>query len=85
MFLNVMEGTPDKKCFNSGDWKQNSGIDFRMFGLTMVDYGHKRTCSHIWLKYWPSFKSMQYKTLGMERKLTTLHFMVVSLCIILIM
>ena len=85
MFLNVMEETPHEKRFLSGDSKPSSGMALAMFGLTMAGYGHKQTCIQIVHKYRLSFKSMQYKTLGMERKLTTLYFKVVSRSILWIM
>ena len=85
MFLSVMEEAPDEKRFPSGDSKPNSGMALGMFGLTMAGYGHKQTCSLIGHKYRLSFKSMQCKILGIERKLTTLHFEVVSRSVLLIM
>ena len=49
-----------------------------MFGLTMAGYGHQQICSQMGCNYQLSFTSLQQKTLGMERKLTTLYLEVVS-------
>ena len=72
-----MEETPQEKCFLSGDSKSSSGMALAMFSLTMAAYGHKQTCCQIGNQYWLSFKSMQYKALGMKKN-TTLYFKVAS-------
>ena len=51
MFLNIMEETPHKKPFASGDSKPSSGMVLSMFGLIMVGYGQKQMCSQIGHKY----------------------------------
>ena len=81
-FLNIMEKTPHGKHFLFGDSKPNSGMALAMLGLTMTGYGHKQTCSQIGHKYWCSFKTMQYQTLRMGRKLTMMYFKVVSCSIL---
>ena len=80
-----MEETPHEKRLRSGDSKPSSGMALGMFGITMAGYDLKQTCSKIGHKYRLSFKSTQYKTLGMERKLTTLYFKVVSRSVLWIM
>ena len=80
-----MEETPHEKRFLSGDLKPSSGMALGMFGPTMASYGLKETCSQIGHKYRLSFKSMQYKTLGMERKLATQYFKAVSRSVLGIM
>ena len=84
-FLSVIDETPHEKHFLSGESKPSSGMALGMSGLTMAGYGYKPTCCQIGRKYWLSFKPMKYKTLGMERKLTTMSFKVVPRNILLIM
>ena len=85
MFLNVIEETPYEKRFLFGNSKPSSGMALAMFDLTMAGYGDKETCSQVGHKYRLSFKSVQYKTLRIERKLTGLYFEVVSRSILWIM
>ena len=83
-FINVMEETTHEKRCLSGDSKPSSGMALGMFGLTMADCGHKQSCSQILHKYRLSFKSIQYKTLWLERKLTLQYFKVVSCSVLLV-
>ena len=75
-----MEETPREKRYLSGDAKPSSVMAIGLFGLAMAGYGRKQNCCQIGQKYRLSFRamSMQYKILGMERKLTSQYSKVVS-------
>ena len=77
IFWSVMEETPHEKHSLPGDSKPSTDMAIGLFDITMVGCGRKEACSRIRQKYRLSFKPMQYKTLGMERKLATQYLMAV--------